>query len=219
MKLPVPTARTLSVVAWCAVAVSVAVVVFLVFVSTKSVLDSNEKDHQIDALLEQIEHNSDAAAQERRRAARNQTALLNYTKELADRQADLLDYLHRHGIEIPQRFLTGVRAPRIVDPATGQPVPRDRSRHHNTAPDPKNHGPSTGGKNHGPSGGHHAPGGGKTSGGGHHGGGGPTSSSPGHSGSAPGHVKHHPHGGGGKKPAAGHGRGHGRGHSHHHHGR
>ncbi|HWU21100.1 MAG TPA: hypothetical protein VN088_06225 [Nocardioides sp.] len=64
-----------------------------------------------------------AAAQDRRTAAANQKALLDYTAALAARQDALLAYLRAHGIRLPARLVTTIAPPRIV-------VRHHRAHHH-----------------------------------------------------------------------------------------
>lgn len=73
-----------------------------------------EGNGRTDTLISSLRDADHDAAQDRRTAARNQRALLDYTKALADRQDALLAYLRGHGIQLPARLVTVVPPPRIV---------------------------------------------------------------------------------------------------------
>lgn len=169
-------------------------VAYFVYVGYSGVKSSEAKDNRVDALLAEVHEQDVTAAHERERAADNQQALLDYTKALAARQRSLLTYLQRHGIEIPNRYLVAVPAPRIVDPSTGKPTRPHPQRHHAAPPPaPQHHQtpPETKKGN-----GHHTSPGPRPSGSRHggkpHGSHGPRH--PGHSGHAHGQGKHKGHG-------------------------
>lgn len=115
-------------------------VLYLAYLGMVGVEESHEKDARIDALIASTEAKDAAAQLERRAASRerriianNQDALLDYTRSLAERQVALLEYLHRHGIEIPARFTEPVKAPVLHDPS-GSPTSKPPSGRGNNPP-------------------------------------------------------------------------------------
>lgn len=103
-------------------------VTYLSFIGYSAVQDGREKDRQINALIRTAETKDQAAARrdaaaaaDRQTSAANQRALLDYTQDLADRQAAILAYLRVHGIDLPTRLVRVIQPPKIATPATKKP--------------------------------------------------------------------------------------------------
>lgn len=132
-------------------------VTYLAYAGWAGIEESKDKDVRIDALIESSQAKDESALVERRIAARerrivasNQAALLDYTRSLARRQAALLAYLNRHGIEIPTRFVTPPTAPVLRDPSrAGQPN-RPGGGTGGSNPPPTSSAPGNSGGNGGP---------------------------------------------------------------------
>jgi hypothetical protein len=119
---------------------------YLAYAGWAGIEESKDKSTRIDTLIDAvhdreqvIELERTAAARERRRLLYNQRLLVDYTKSLADRQAALLEYLHRHGIEIPARFSAPV-APPVIRGTSTPPPAQSPSGDHSRTDRPRHHG-------------------------------------------------------------------------------
>ena len=76
--------------------------------------DNRHKDAQITALVAQFKHSQRVDQHNAAIFAANQKRMLDYTTTLAERQRDLLQYLNKHGIKLPVRYLTVPNPPHLV---------------------------------------------------------------------------------------------------------
>lgn len=100
---------------------SLALLLAIVYVVGTGILAQHDRHQQtarirvlVDRLQAQQEHNSANTAT----FAANQRAMLAYTAALANHQADLVVYLHRHGVKIPQHFLAPIPPPSLTSTNT-----------------------------------------------------------------------------------------------------
>lgn len=108
--------------------------IYVLFSAVESVQANSVKDAQNTQLIKTNDQLIATAVIERKEAAKERRELLEYTKDLAQRQRAILQYLSRHGIELPARLLSPVPAPSFTRTVTSSKPPKGTAGHSSSKP-------------------------------------------------------------------------------------